>query len=72
MNKPPHIWKVAGRGMLLILNQGLWAGRSLAVPLRQSQGHILQELIHSDVDLGGEVCGEVHGQDQDDVVAQDL
>lgn len=54
------------------LNQVLWAGWHLAVPLRQSQGHIGKELIHSDVDLWGEVCREVQGKDQDDVVAQDL
>lgn len=58
--------------MFLILSEGFQAGWCLAVPLRQSQGHICEELIHSDVDLWGELCREVQGKDQDDVVAQDL
>ncbi len=45
---------------------------SLAVLLGQGPGQALQELVHGDVDLCGEVSGEVHGHDQDDVVGQDL
>lgn len=46
--------------------------RSLAVLLGQSPGQALQELVHGEVDLCGEVCGEVHGRNQHDVVGQDL
>lgn len=47
----------------------LW---SLAVFLGQSQSQVLQELVEGEVDLRSEVSGEVHGNDQHDVVGQNL
>lgn len=44
----------------------------LTVPLGQSQGQVVQELVDGDMDLRGEVSREVHGQNQDDVMGQDL
>ena len=44
----------------------------LAVPLGQSPGQAVQELVKGAMDLWGEVFGEVQGHNQDDGVGQDL
>lgn len=44
----------------------------LAVLLRQGQSHLLQELVHGQVDLGGKFRREVGGKDHNQVVSQDL
>ncbi len=46
--------------------------RRLAVSLGQSQSQVLQELVGGEVDLWSKISGEVTGQDQDDVVGQNL
>lgn len=45
---------------------------SLAVFLRQSQGHVEQELIQGDVGLRGEVVREHGGDDHQNAVGQEL
>lgn len=45
---------------------------SLTVFLSQGTGHGSQELLHSHVDLGGELLGELHGKHHKDAVGEKL
>lgn len=42
------------------------------VSLGDSQSHVAQEFIHSDVSLGGELRREFVGDHQEEAVSQDL
>lgn len=45
---------------------------SLAVLLGQGQGQVLEELVHRQLNLRGEVCREHRADDDDEAVSQDL
>lgn len=49
-----------------------WCACPLAILLSQGQSQEGQELVHSHMDLGGEVFGEQHTQDHKDAMGQEL